>query len=172
MNETEIRQSAAVQNALLKTFHSVGMKPLQDTEGTLLEKLTAMGVTADTSAGYLSLTLADGTEVVPSAACERLRKENPLLFVADPKRDAVSSREDLERGTPEEIFKAKSAYIKTAGADAYERLPRTKAEAEVKAAAPSPSMTRKEYLSLNRHDKAQLAGVIGAAGIGKIMARR
>ena len=92
--------------------------------------------------------------------------------VPDPKRDAISSRQDLERGTPQEVSQAKSAYIAKNGLPAYERLPRTQAEAERKAVAPSADMTKREYLSLTFSEKAKLAGILGAAGIGRIMGRQ
>jgi len=172
MNEVEMKTELATRNALLTTFHQCGMKPLADSETAILAKLKELGVSAEASAGYLSLTTLDGTAIVPSAACERIRKECPHLFVADPRRDAVSSRADLERGTPQEVSQAKAQFITKNGLAAYEALPKTRAEAERRAVTPSADLTRSEYLSLSFSDKSRLAGVLGSAGIGRIMSRR
>jgi len=171
MNTEQMQKDLQVRNALLQTFHQHGMKPLPDALEPILAKLTELGVTANADAGYLSLTQGD-TAVVPSAACERIRSLLPQLFVADPRRDKVSSREDLERGTPGEIAKAKSDWVKANGMQRWESLPRTKAQAEAKAIVPSAMLTAKEFRLLSRADKAALSGVLGYAGIERIMARR
>jgi hypothetical protein len=171
MNEVEMKTELAVRNAVISQLHSCGLKPLEGSEPAISEWFKSKGVTATAPNGYLELTQTDGSAAVPSSACETLRKELPHLFVPDPKRDAISSRQDLERGTSQEISHAKANFISQHGLPAYEALPRTRAEAERKAVAPSPDMTRSEYLSLSFSDKARLAGVLGSAGIGKIMAR-
>jgi hypothetical protein len=172
MNEVEMRQQLAVRNAVITQLHSCGLKPLEGSEGAILDWFNSKNVTASAPNGYLVLEKSDGGAVVPSSACETLRKELPLLFVPDPRRDAVSSRQDLERGTPQEISQAKSQFISKNGLPAFEALPKTRAEAERKAVAPSPDMTRSEYLSLSFSDKARLAGIVKADGIAKIMSRR
>jgi hypothetical protein len=125
MTDQEIRAEQETRRALLSAFLTVGMRPLPNSEGALLAKLQELGVIADLSAGYLKLNQA-GTEISLSGACERLRKELPQLFASDPRHDAVSSREDLERGTAQEIAKAKAAYIGQYGYNAYAALPQPK----------------------------------------------
>ena len=171
MSDAELRNDVAVRGALRAAFLSVGMRPQGDSDGALLNKLSELGVVADMSLGYLRLTQG-ATEISLSAACERLRKELPTLFAADPKRDAIASREDLERGTAAEVAHAKSAWISKHGLSAWESLPKTRAEAERKNAPINPDMTRSQWLSLPFAERSRMAGIFDAATIGKIMSRR
>ena len=172
MNPEELREQIAVRNAIISQLHSCGMRPLADSETAVLDWLKSRGVVASAPNGYLVLTQSDGSAVVPSAAMETLRKERPELFVPDPKRDAITSRADFERGTASEINHAKATYITKHGLEAYENLPRTKADAERKAVAPSPDMTAREYAQLSRSEKSRLIGAVGINVITKIMARK
>jgi len=161
-----------VRNALISQLHQCGMKPLPNSEKTILDWFAGRGVTCSAEPGYLVLTQQDGSAAVPSAACETLRKEMPQLFLPDPRRDSIVCLQDMERGTPLEIARAKSAYLKAHGQTSYENLPRTREQAERRAVVPHVDMTRKEYLQLSLSDKSALAGAIGAAGIAKIMSRQ
>jgi hypothetical protein len=172
MNEVELKSASAVRTALLNQLNACGMHALPNAESAILAWFTDKGVTASAPNGYLVLVQADGSAVVPSSACETLRKELPHLFTADPARDTVSSLQDLERGSASEIARAKSGYISKHGLVAYQRLPKTKAEAELKAVPVSLDLTRSQYLALTFSEKARLAGAIGAEGIGQIMSRR
>jgi hypothetical protein len=172
MTEEEMKAETRTRAALLNQLNQLGMRPLPNTEPAILQWFQSKGVTASGEAGYLTLVQSDGNAAVPSSACETLRKERPDLFASDARRDKISSRQDLERGTNAEIYKAKSDYVKANGLEAWERLPRTKAEAERKSAPVSLDMTRAEYLALSFAEKARLAGVLGADGISKIMARK
>jgi hypothetical protein len=118
MNEAEIRRELAVRNAILNQFHSCGMRPLQGTEPQLEDWFKSKGCKLSADNGYLVIEQADGSAAVPSSACETLRRELPHLFVADPRRDEISSLADF-RGTQTEILKAKAAYIRQHGLAAY-----------------------------------------------------
>jgi hypothetical protein len=172
MNEVELKSASAVRTALLNQLNACGMHALPNTESAILAWFTDKGVTTTAPNGYLVLTQTDGSAAVPSSACETLRKERPELFAADAARDKVSSRQDLERGSQSEISKAKAQYIGQHGLAAYEALPKTHREAELKAAPVSLDMTRSQYLALSFSERSRLAGAIGAEGIGRIMGRR
>jgi hypothetical protein len=171
MTDQEIRAEQETRRALLSAFLTVGMRPLPNSEGALLAKLQELGVIADLSAGYLKLNQA-GTEISLSGACERLRKELPQLFASDPRHDAVSSREDLERGTAQEIAKAKAAYISQYGYNAYAALPQTKKQAALKTAPVNVSMTRAEWLALPSAERARLCSVLEPDTLAKIISRK
>ena len=172
MDEVNMKTEMATRTALLNQLNACGMRPLPNTEPEIIKWFADRGVTCDGSHGYLTLTQADGNAAVPSSACETLRRERPELFAADAARDKVSSREDLERGSTSEISKAKAQYIGQHGLSAYEALPKTRREAELKAAPVSLDMSRSEYLALSFSERSRLAGAIGAEGIGRIMSRR
>jgi hypothetical protein len=172
MNTEALKSGSAIRTALLNQLNGCGMHPLPNTESAILAWFDSKGVTASAPTGYLVLTQSDGTAVVPSSACETLRRELPHLFTADPARDTVSSLQDLERGSASEIARAKSQYISKHGLEAYQRLPRTKAQAELVAVPVTLDLTRSQYLALSFSEKSRLAGVIGAAGIGQIMSRK
>ena len=170
MDTAAIQNAVAVRSALISGFHSCGMRLLPDCDQQVLSLLESKGVTVTTNhAGYLELRQGD-TLMVLSHAFETIRRENPTLFVTDPRRDAISSLEDFH-GSQQEVAHAKSAWIAKHGPDAWERLPQTRAEAEIRSVAPSADMNRKEYLSLSFSERAQLAGVLGADGISRIMSR-
>jgi hypothetical protein len=171
MTETELRNEMQLRRALLTTFMQCGMRTLPGAEATILAQLKALGVECDASLGYLRMTQA-GTEIAPSGMTERIRKELPLLFVPDPKRDTVSCRQDLERGTATEIMQAKSKYITQNGLAMWEALPKTRAESELKTAPVSPDMTKLQYLALPFAERVRLSGIFDAETIGKIMARK
>jgi hypothetical protein len=171
MTDAEIRNEQALRSALRSAFLTVGMRPFPDSEATMLAKLKELGCTTDLSAGYLKLFQA-GTEISLSGACERLRRELPSLFAADPRHDAVSSREDLERGTSAEVAKAKSAYISQHGYNAYAALPQTRKQAAVKSARVDPSMTKNEWLALPFSERSRLAAVFDQETLGKILSRK
>jgi hypothetical protein len=171
MTDAELREDIAVRRALASMFMQCGMRPMPDADRVILEKLQALGVTCDLSAGYLVLRQAE-TEIVPSGMCERIRRELPLLFLPDPKRDTVSCREDLERGTVVEIARGKSSYIAQFGLARWAALPKTKADAERINAPTTPDMTRAQYLSLPRSERVRLSGVFDHATLATIMARK
>ena len=171
MTDAEIRNEQALRGALRSAFLAVGIRPLPDSEATLLAKLQELGVTADVSAGYLKLNQG-ATEISLSGACERLRKELPSLFAADPKHDAVSSREDLERGTPLEVARAKTAYIAKFGFEQWANLPQTKKQAEWKSAPVNPDMTKAEWLALPFSERSRLTAVFDQETLGKILVRK
>ncbi|MBZ5722293.1 MAG: hypothetical protein LAO03_18125 [Acidobacteriia bacterium] len=160
-------------NGVLDAFHAHGIKPLDATIGTVVETLaTKYGVTASISdLGHLELT-QNGSPAVLSTVLEAYRKKHGEQFVADPRRDDVVSRQDLERGTPQEIVQAKAKFIGMHSVEAFENLPKTRDEAQRKAAVPSMDMTKDEYLSLSLKDRSRLVGKIGPEAIGKIMQRR
>lgn len=171
MTDAELKNEQELRRALLSAFMTVGMRPLPDSEAALLAKLQELGVAADVSAGYLRLNQA-GTEISLSGACERLRKEMPDKFAADPRHDLVSSREDLERGTVQEIAHAKSSYISKFGYAAFAALPQTKKQAALKTAPVNPSMSRAEWLALPSSERARLCSVLDQDTLGKIMSRK
>ncbi len=172
MDLSELQKQRDVSNKLTQLFYQCGMKPLEGTEAKILEQVKALGVTASTDAGYLALTQGpDNSGVVPSALAERLRKDNPLLFVADPSRDAVTSKADLERGSDGEIQKAKAQYISKHGFEQWANLPATKEEAKRKAIVPSVTMTKAEYMALPWKERSALCS-LGADVITRIMARK
>ena len=170
MTGQEIAAEFAVLSALRDTFWQHGMRLLPERENDVLAHLRSLGVTASIDAGYLALSQGS-TQMVLSAACETVRKQFPQWFVADPRRDAVSCREDLERGTLEDIAKAKSAWIKEHGIAAWTALPQTKAEAEKKSVTPDANMNRAQYLSLPFAERVKLSGILGPDVISKIMRR-
>ena len=171
MTDEEIRNEQALRTALKSAFLTIGMRPLPDSEAALLAKLRELGVECDMSSGYLRMNQG-ATEISLSGACERLRKELPTLFAADPRHDAVSSREDLERGTPSEIVTAKSKYISQHGYDAYAALPQTKKQAALQTAPVNVSMTRAEWLALDWKERARLCSVLDPETLGKIINRK
>jgi hypothetical protein len=171
MTDAEIKNEQELRRALLSAFMQCGMRPLPDSEGALLTKLQELGVTADVSAGYLKLNQA-GTEISLSGACERLRRELPQSFAADPRHDAVSSREDLERGTASEVAKAKSDYISKYGYNAYAALPQTKRQAALQTAPVNIQMTRLEWLALDWKERARLCSILEPDVIAKIISRK
>lgn len=172
MTEQEMRTAVASRTALLNELNRVGLRPLEGSEDQIIRWFTDKGVTADTSAGFLQLRQADGSEVIPSKACLTLRQERPELFASSVKFDKVSSLEDFNRGTLTERTHARAEFIREHGLSAFEKLPRTKAEAERRSCEIGPGMTRSEYLSLSLSEKSRLAGVIGSAAIAVIMSRR
>ena len=170
MNTEAIENAVAVRNALIRAFHSVGMRLLPDADQMVLADLESKGVTAAmNAAGYLELRQGE-TLMVLSSSFETIRTQHPEWFVSDPKRDKISSREDFH-GNPSEIEHAKAAWIAAHSLAEWEGLPRTRAEAEIRSVAPSASMSRKEYLALSFSERAQLAGLLGADGIGRIISR-
>ena len=170
MDTAAIQTEVQVRNALLAGFHSVGMRLLPDADLQVLALLKSKGVNVSVSdSGYLELSQA-GTQMVLSQAFETLRKDNPTWFVSDPRRDAISSRQDFH-GSASEVAGAKSAWIAKHGIAAWEALPATREQAELRSAVPSASMSKKEYLSLTFSERAQLAGLLGGDGIARIMAR-
>lgn len=172
MDVAELQKQADVSRKLTQLFYQCGIKPLEGSEAKILEQVKALGVTASTDAGYLSLTQGpDNSGVVPSALAERLRKDHPLLFVPDPSRDAVTSKQDLERGSDGEIQKSKAAYISKFGIERWNSLPATKEEAKKKAIVPDINMTAREYMSLGWKERAAMCS-LGTDVISKIMARK
>lgn len=171
MTGQEIKKEFALQSALRDAFWLYGMRLLPGKEEDLLAHLRGLGVEADLSAGYLVLT-QQGTQLVLSQMAETIRKQHAEWFNADPRRDAVSCREDLERGTAAEIATAKAKYIGQHGIASWEALPKTRAEAMRKSATPTASMSKAEYLALPFAERSKLAGIIGASGIARIMARK
>jgi hypothetical protein len=170
MDTQAIQQQASTLNALISALHAHGMRPLPGADRTILAKLTGLGITASASAaGYLELS-QQGVAMVVSPVCEALRTKFPELFVSDTRWDAISSKADFH-GSPSEILKAKAEFLSKHGLEAFERLPQTRAAAELRSVTPSADMSRKEYLSLTRAEKAELISVLGASGIERIMAR-
>jgi hypothetical protein len=167
----EIRDEFALLSAIRDIFWTYGMRLLPDKERDVLSHLRSLGVSAAVGGtGYLILQQGS-TLMVLSEACETVRKQLPQLFTADPRHDAVSSREDLERGSPSEIAHAKSDWIKSHSLEQWERLPATRAEAERKAVVPDANLNRASFLALPFSERSRLAGVLGAAGISRIMSR-
>jgi len=171
MTDEQLKEDLAIRRALNSVFLQCGMRPRPDAESQLLNKLRELGCTLDISSGYLKI-FQSGTEVAPSGAAERIRKDNPQLFAADPKRDAVSSLEDLERGTSKEISQAKSQYIRDHGMSAFAALPRTKVQAAHQNAEVKPDMSRAEWLALPVSERARLSTIFDPATLSKIIARR
>jgi hypothetical protein len=172
MTDAEIKQEQQLRSQLRTVFLQCGMRfASQDAERTIAAKLTELGVTCDTSLGYLRMTQG-ATEIAPSGMAERIRKDLPNLFSADPKRDSIASRQDLERGSASEIASAKSNYIREHGLSAFEALPRTRAEAEIKNTPVNQDLTRAQYLALPFADRVRLSGVFSADTLARIMARR
>jgi hypothetical protein len=172
MNDTELQNAVAIRRAVNTAFLQCGMRLLSDDAiEPILAKLTELGCTCDASQGYLRVTQG-ATEIAPSGMCERMRKDMPTLFVSDPKRDVISSLEDFQRGTALERAHARAEYITQYGLEAFESLPRTKADATRKNAPVSPSMTRSEWLALPLRERARLMGIFDADTLGRIMSRR
>lgn len=167
-----LQTKQTLEFAAATAAHSAGMKILSGKESEVVAKFIQLGVEPSTSE-YGTLELRQGeTEMVLSKAFEKVRTAAPELFVADPRRDAVTSRQDLERGSPDDILRAKSAWISQHGLSEYERLPQTRAKAEAVALIPSTEMSREEYLRLPVRDKARLAGLKdGDQIIARIMSR-
>jgi len=172
MTDAEIRHEQQLRTALRAVFMQCGMRFIvPDAEATILAKLKALGVECNADLGYLRMNQG-ATEIVPSGMCERIRKELPLLFVPDPKRDTVSSKQDLERGSAVEISAAKSQYIRDHGLASWQALPATRAQSELQTAPVNPDMTRAEYLALPFAERARLAGVFDAATLSRIIGRK
>ena len=169
MTEAEMRELVAVHNAILDACHAAHLKPLPDTEPQILDFLKSLGVVASAPNGYLELRQGDN-ELVVSKCCERIRTAHPELFVSDPSRDAIISKEDFH-GSTLEVTQAKSQWIAKHGLAAWEALPNTRALAERRAVIPSPLMSRADYVALDVHSKARLAATIGVNGIRRILAR-
>jgi hypothetical protein len=169
MNAEEIQNAANVRKTLCSSFLMAGLRLLPDADDSVLSLLSEKGVTATVDATGLHLHQGQ-TEMVLSNAFETIRKEHPELFASDPRRDAISCREDFH-GSASEIRSAKAAYIGQYGIAAWERLPVTRAEALQKAAIPRENMSRQEYLALPFKERSALAGIVGAEGIQRIMAR-
>lgn len=175
MTPEEMRGQIAAQNAIVNQLHQCGMRPLAGTEDTIVEWFKSRGCTLSAERGYLEVTMADGTAAVPSAACETLRREKPELFAADIKRDKICCKADLERGTPLEIIRAKSAYVAQHGEESLANLPKTREEAELRSAEVSPAMTRRQYEALSRSQKANFISALGDSALevlAKIMVRK
>ena len=172
MTDAEIQKELQVRNALINQLHACNMRPLENTESALASWFSDRGAKLDASQGYLTITLPDGQPAIPSSCCETLRRERPELFVPDPRTDSICCRADLERGTPQEIAKSKSGYISKFGLEAFQLLPKSRAEAETRAVAPNPDMTRKEFLSLPFRERSRLAGIVKENGLRRIMARQ
>jgi hypothetical protein len=171
MNDVKMRAELATRNALINQLHSCNMRPLEGTEPALEKWFNDKGAKLDASQGYLTITQSDGSAAVPSQCCETLRRERPELFVPDPSKDTICCKSDLEKGSGQDILRAKSQYIAKHGLESYTLLPKTRSEAEVRAIAPGPDITRKEYLSLSFRERSRLAGIIKEDGVRRIMAR-
>jgi hypothetical protein len=83
-----------------------------------------------------------------------------------------SSREDLERGTPQEIAKAKVAFISKNGYSGWETLPQTKKQADRQNPPVNPSMIRAEWLALPFSERSRLTAVSDKETLGKIISRK
>jgi hypothetical protein len=172
MTPEQMKSAVVTRNAILSELNRIGLRVIEGCEDEVTKWFASKNVTADLSAGFLQLRQSDGSEVVPSRAMLTLRGERPELFCSSPKYDKITSREDLNRGTPSEISKAKALYIRENGLAAFERLPRTRAEAQLRSAEIGPGMTKREYLALSLSEKSRLAGIVGANAIAVIMNRR
>jgi hypothetical protein len=172
MTDTEIRQEQQLRTALRSAFMQCGMRFISpDAEATILAKLKALGVECNATLGYLRMNQG-ATEIAPSGMCERLRAELPLLFAPDPKRDAVSSKADLERGSAVEISAAKSQYIREHGLASWEALPATRAQSELQTAPVNPDMTKAQYLALPFSERVRLSGVFTPEVLARIIGRK
>lgn len=175
MTEQEMRDSIVARNAVLNQLNQMGLRPLAGSEDKILLWFKDRGVSASAPNGYLVLVQADGSACVPSSACETLRKERPELFASSPRFDKISSLEDFNRGTQQEIAKAKSDYIRQHGEAAYTALPRTKEQAELKSAEVSPAMSRREWLACDSKTKSRFISAMGDSAtqvVATIMSRR
>ncbi len=172
MTPEQMRQQLASRNAILSELNRIGLRPLAGSEDAITKWFADRNVTATTASGYLEMKQADGGDVVPSRACTTLRTEHPEFFASSPKFDKISSLEDFSRGTEQERARARAAYITKFGLAAFENLPRTREQAELKSAEIGPGMTAREYKSLTLAEKSRLAGIIGADGIAIILRRK
>ena len=115
MTPAEVKHELTLRSLLLATMRGLGMRPLPDSEGALIEKMRSYGVVVSVAKeGYMVLQQTDGSPVVVAAALEKLRRENVTLFTADGRRDEVSSREQLGAGlSREDAARSKSLFIKS-----------------------------------------------------------
>jgi hypothetical protein len=144
MTEAEMRQAVIARTAILSELNRIGLRVIEGCEDEVAKWFSDKGVTTSVANGFLEMKQADGGDVVPSRALVTLRTARPELFASSPKYDKISSREDLNRGTPSEISKAKSDFIKEFGLSVFEKLPKTRAEATLKSCEVGPGMTRKD----------------------------
>ena len=171
MTPEEIKQRMRLYDAVREAFYTARIKPLPDYEEKILQHIAGLGVVAEVAdAGYLILR-QDQTQMAVSQACETIRQSHPEWFISSAK-DRVVCREDLDRGSATERVSARSAWIAAHGLEAWEKLPRTRAEAERKAIIPDPSMTAAQYVQLSVSEKSRLAAALGVDGVRKIMARK
>jgi hypothetical protein len=172
MTPEQMRDAVLQRCAILSELNRIGLRVIEGCEDEVTKWFASKGVTCDLSAGFLQMRQADGSEAIPSQACLTLRREKPELFASSVKYDAISSREDFNRGTHQEQVAARTEYIRKFGLVAFETLPRTHAEAQLKSVEIGPGMTRREYLSLSLAEKSRLLGTIGGQAVAVIMNRK
>lgn len=161
MTPEQMHQQIAARNAILSELNRIGLRVLAGSEDQILKWFSDKGVVTSTANGYLEMKQSDGSDVTPSRACMTLRSECPQLFASNPRYDKISSLEDFGRGTERERMQARSQYISEHGLDAFEALPRTRAEATLRSAEVSPSMTKREWLALKTSEKIRAIEAFG-----------
>lgn len=129
--------------------------------GTVLDTLTANGVTAEAAFGQLALT-QNGTPAHSAVLMEALAKQRTELFFPRT-TEAVTSRDQLDR-------QGKVEYIRTHTEQEWRDLPQTAATDQVVVLDPA-RMTKKQWLSLDRKTRVDLSGQWGEKIVGSIMAR-
>ena len=160
-----------IHRALLDCFVSFGMHVQDGCLSAITSKLVELGVKLSVSPeGFLEMT-QQGTQIAPSSMAVRIRRELPLLFASDPKFDSIASLEDF-KGTPTEILKAKTEYIKKFGPESLAALPKTRKQAETNNAPVNADMTAAQWKALDWKERSRLTGIFDEGTLRKIMVRK
>ena len=154
---------SAVEHTLKS--HSLRLKPDQDL-GTVVDALSARGIKLTAEHGYLaaSQTTAGLEQAMHvNSIIEGLANQEAARFY--PRNvDNIESRDAMDA-------KGKRDYITKHGLAAFEKLPQSQPTITT-VVLDRTRLTAKEYLSLPRAQRAELAGTWGSAAVGAILARR
>jgi hypothetical protein len=130
--------------------------------GTVLDTLTANGVTADAAYGQLTLT-QNGAPAHSAVLLESLAKQRAELFYPRT-TEGVTAKDQLDRAGKAKMLSEEGGLAR------FEMLPQTAPKSEVVVLDQS-RLTQKQWLSLPIKQRVELSGLWGHKIVGQIMAR-
>jgi hypothetical protein len=141
--------------------HNLRCKP-GITLANVIDTLTANQCTVEESFGQLAITM-NGLPAHTQKVMEGLAKQRTELFYP---RDvtAVKSRDEMDQA-------GKIEYLKTHKLSEWEALPQTAKQSTVVVLDPA-TMTKSEYMSLDRKTRADLCGQWTQQELGSVLARK
>ena len=150
-----------------RTFYAAGAKPKD--VAAIIRKLQSDHQVELSVDGGLLTAKQGGAVASLGTIIGAYRQKYPRDFYGE--AGEVRFKDDLKGDNS-----AKSRFIAENGLTAWEALPLNEKSAGathvITDAIPSEAMTAKEYARLSIAEKTKLAGEVGPAGIGRILARR